>query len=75
MESIRPKLGRMDTRRFKSDIRGRICYLDKLSLFPKGDPIFTYSYIPYGEVRKDEKDLLDNTETIINEMCENLLIE
>jgi transcription-repair coupling factor (superfamily II helicase) len=48
---------------------------DKLGLFPKGDPIFTYSYIPYGEVRKDEKDLLDNTETIINEMCENLLIE
>lgn len=46
----------------------------KLSLYSKGvPPVFKYSYRPYGEVGKDEKMLLNNTEMLINDMTELLL--
>lgn len=48
-------------------------YLKHLSLYTKGDPVFTYSYRPYGEVGKDEQMLLDNTELLINEMTSYFL--
>ncbi len=48
-------------------------HLKQLSLYAKGNPAFTYSYRTIGEVIKDEKLLLDNTEMFINEMIEYLL--
>lgn len=48
-------------------------YPKKLSLYAKGDPTFTYSYHPTGEVSGDERLLLENTETILADMWAYLL--
>ncbi len=50
-----------------------LLYNGKLKLAPKGLPVFTYKYYPTGEVLQDEKTLLENTETIINDMYSLLL--
>ncbi len=44
----------------------------KLSLYPKGNPVFTYRYTPIGEVVKDEELLMEKAEYIISEMSEFL---
>lgn len=43
-------------------------HVKKLSLYPKGNPVFTYSYRPVGEVMQDEKLLLEQVEYMLDEM-------
>lgn len=48
-------------------------HMKNLNMYAKGNPVFTYSYRPAGEVGKDERLLLENTEMMLNEMTELLL--
>lgn len=48
-------------------------HMKHLNMYAKGTPVFTYSYRPAGEVGKDERLLLENTEMMLNEMISLLL--
>lgn len=50
-------------------------YLKQLSLYAKGNPVFTFSYKPYGETIKDERLLLDTTSMVIDDMTELLKMD
>ncbi len=48
-------------------------YAKNLKLTTKGDPVFTYTYYPYGEIKKNETELLNNASLMVDDMISILL--